>query len=196
MQTHTHACFCDRLAGACITAMCLALPLPSGRFPCSAHAQLPPKCHAAHHDALCHAALDCMQAPEAGGLACTDVTPEGFLFDMGGHVIFSHWDYFDQVRMPSHACMCRQTVACLHGMHGRRLQRVRWLLGIRHGSALGTEERNARAGFHRRLVGHCSHVSSLAAVGCDLAAAHANRWARQPATNTNNVHLPASPCAP
>jgi protoporphyrinogen oxidase len=34
---------------------------------------------------------------EAGGLACTDVTPEGFLFDMGGHVIFSHWDYFDQV---------------------------------------------------------------------------------------------------
>ncbi len=26
-----------------------------------------------------------------------DVTPEGFLFDMGGHVIFSHWDYFDQL---------------------------------------------------------------------------------------------------
>lgn len=38
-----------------------------------------------------------MQAPEAGGLACTDATPEGFLFDMGGHVIFSHWDYFDQL---------------------------------------------------------------------------------------------------
>lgn len=37
------------------------------------------------------------QAEEAGGLACTDVTPEGFLFDMGGHVIFSHWDYFDQL---------------------------------------------------------------------------------------------------
>lgn len=37
------------------------------------------------------------QAPEAGGLACTDVTPENFLFDMGGHVIFSHWDYFDQL---------------------------------------------------------------------------------------------------
>ncbi|KXZ52902.1 hypothetical protein GPECTOR_8g281 [Gonium pectorale] len=36
-------------------------------------------------------------APEAGGLACTDVTKEGFLFDMGGHVIFSHWDYFDQL---------------------------------------------------------------------------------------------------
>jgi len=34
---------------------------------------------------------------EAGGLACTDVTPEGFLFDMGGHVIFSHYDYFDQL---------------------------------------------------------------------------------------------------
>lgn len=39
----------------------------------------------------------CSQASEAGGLACTDVTPEGFLFDMGGHVIFSHWDYFDQL---------------------------------------------------------------------------------------------------
>lgn len=34
---------------------------------------------------------------EAGGLACTDVTAEGFLFDMGGHVIFSHYDYFDQL---------------------------------------------------------------------------------------------------
>jgi protoporphyrinogen oxidase len=34
---------------------------------------------------------------DAGGLACTDTTPEGFLFDMGGHVIFSHYDYFDQL---------------------------------------------------------------------------------------------------
>ncbi|KAF4655654.1 hypothetical protein FOZ61_007459 [Perkinsus olseni] len=34
---------------------------------------------------------------EAGGLACTDETPEGFLFDMGGHVIFSHFDYFDEL---------------------------------------------------------------------------------------------------
>ena len=38
-----------------------------------------------------------LQAPEAGGLACTDVTPEGFLFDMGGHVIFSHYQYFDEL---------------------------------------------------------------------------------------------------
>ncbi|KAF4694896.1 hypothetical protein FOZ62_014994 [Perkinsus olseni] len=34
---------------------------------------------------------------EAGGLACTDETPEGFLFDKGGHVIFSHFDYFDEL---------------------------------------------------------------------------------------------------
>jgi len=34
---------------------------------------------------------------EAGGLACTDTTPEGFLFDMGGHVIFSHFQYFDEL---------------------------------------------------------------------------------------------------
>jgi protoporphyrinogen oxidase len=38
-----------------------------------------------------------MQAAEAGGLACTAVTPQGFLFDMGGHVIFSHWEFFDQL---------------------------------------------------------------------------------------------------
>lgn len=38
-----------------------------------------------------------LQAEEAGGLACTDVTPEGFLFDMGGHVIFSHYQYFDDL---------------------------------------------------------------------------------------------------
>ena len=38
-----------------------------------------------------------VQEPEAGGLACTDVTPEGFLFDMGGHVIFSHYQYFDEL---------------------------------------------------------------------------------------------------
>lgn len=37
------------------------------------------------------------QAEEAGGLACTDITPEGFLFDMGGHVIFSHYQYFDEL---------------------------------------------------------------------------------------------------
>ena len=42
------------------------------------------------------AVLDC-QVDEAGGLACTDVTPEGFLFDMGGHVIFSHYQYFDEL---------------------------------------------------------------------------------------------------
>lgn len=41
--------------------------------------------------------LMCDAFSEAGGLACTDVTPEGFLFDMGGHVIFSHFDYFDQL---------------------------------------------------------------------------------------------------
>ena len=38
-----------------------------------------------------------LKASEAGGLACTDVTPEGFLFDMGGHVIFSHYAYFDDL---------------------------------------------------------------------------------------------------
>lgn len=35
-------------------------------------------------------------AKEPGGLACTDVK-DGFLWDMGGHVIFSHYKYFDQL---------------------------------------------------------------------------------------------------
>ncbi|KZF25248.1 FAD/NAD(P)-binding domain-containing protein [Xylona heveae TC161] len=37
--------------------------------------------------------VDANETP--GGLASTDVTPEGFLFDVGGHVIFSHYKYFD-----------------------------------------------------------------------------------------------------
>ncbi|KAJ1500368.1 hypothetical protein HMI54_010878 [Coelomomyces lativittatus] len=37
--------------------------------------------------------LDAFKEP--GGLASTDLTPEGFLFDVGGHVIFSHYQYFD-----------------------------------------------------------------------------------------------------
>ena len=32
-----------------------------------------------------------------GGLSRTDRTAEGFLFDMGGHVIFSHYRYFDEL---------------------------------------------------------------------------------------------------
>lgn len=32
-----------------------------------------------------------------GGLSSTFTTDEGFLFDLGGHVIFSHYDYFDQL---------------------------------------------------------------------------------------------------
>ncbi|KAK4991921.1 hypothetical protein LTR50_001540 [Elasticomyces elasticus] len=50
------------------------------------------------------ASLQCQDGPSwmivdsnetPGGLASTDVTPEGFLYDVGGHVIFSHYKYFD-----------------------------------------------------------------------------------------------------
>ncbi|KAF2184546.1 UDP-galactopyranose mutase [Zopfia rhizophila CBS 207.26] len=34
--------------------------------------------------------------PKAGGLSATDETPEGFLIDYGGHVVFSHYKYFDE----------------------------------------------------------------------------------------------------
>ncbi|KAI9714942.1 MAG: hypothetical protein M1812_006255 [Candelaria pacifica] len=37
--------------------------------------------------------IDSNETP--GGLASTDITPEGFLYDVGGHVIFSHYQYFD-----------------------------------------------------------------------------------------------------
>ncbi|KAL2042508.1 hypothetical protein N7G274_005001 [Stereocaulon virgatum] len=37
--------------------------------------------------------IDSNETP--GGLASTDTTPEGFLYDVGGHVIFSHFKYFD-----------------------------------------------------------------------------------------------------
>ncbi|CAL00462.1 uncharacterized protein An16g02380 [Aspergillus niger] len=37
--------------------------------------------------------IDANETP--GGLASTDITPEGFLSDVGGHVIFSHYKYFD-----------------------------------------------------------------------------------------------------
>lgn len=35
-------------------------------------------------------------APYAGGLAQTVVDPQGFSWDMGGHVIFSHYEYFSK----------------------------------------------------------------------------------------------------
>jgi protoporphyrinogen oxidase len=38
---------------------------------------------------------------DAGGLASTDTTKEGFLFDVGGHVIFSHYLYFDVSSCPA-----------------------------------------------------------------------------------------------
>jgi protoporphyrinogen oxidase len=41
--------------------------------------------------------LSVSQEPIAGGLAGTDKTAQGFLFDYGGHVIFSHYAYFDDL---------------------------------------------------------------------------------------------------
>ncbi|KAM0312037.1 hypothetical protein ACHAPQ_012297 [Fusarium lateritium] len=48
-----------------------------------------------HLDSVDWLIVDSNKTP--GGLASTDNTPEGFLFDVGGHVIFSHYKYFDDV---------------------------------------------------------------------------------------------------
>ncbi|AAR26880.1 FirrV-1-B5 [Feldmannia irregularis virus a] len=37
------------------------------------------------------------QADKPGGLSCTEETPEGFLVDKGGHVVFSSFQYFDEL---------------------------------------------------------------------------------------------------
>jgi protoporphyrinogen oxidase len=36
-------------------------------------------------------------APEAGGLASSVIDPLGFTWDLGGHIVFSHYRYFDRV---------------------------------------------------------------------------------------------------
>ena len=37
------------------------------------------------------------ELPGPGGLARSEMTPEGFLFDMGGHVTYSNYKFFDNL---------------------------------------------------------------------------------------------------
>src|SRR5689334_4379664 len=37
------------------------------------------------------------QREKVGGLAASETSPNGFLYDTGGHVLFSHYEYFDKL---------------------------------------------------------------------------------------------------
>jgi len=50
----------------------------------------------------------------AGGLASTYCTNEKFLFDLGGHVIFSHFMYFDDLLQYAVGPFSDTTVWCVH----------------------------------------------------------------------------------
>src|SRR5947208_16642115 len=34
---------------------------------------------------------------KVGGLASSETSPNGFTYDIGGHVLFSHYEYFDKL---------------------------------------------------------------------------------------------------
>ena len=34
---------------------------------------------------------------KVGGLASSETSPNGFIYDIGGHVLFSHYEYFDRL---------------------------------------------------------------------------------------------------
>jgi protoporphyrinogen oxidase len=34
---------------------------------------------------------------KVGGLASSETSPNGFIYDIGGHVLFSHYQYFDRL---------------------------------------------------------------------------------------------------
>jgi hypothetical protein len=108
------------------------------------------------------------QADEAGGLACTDVTPEGFLFDMGGHVIFSHYQYFDElldaaVRV---ACLCYHAsvaVSCLvsgaaRGRVGAWRGRTRRRRAAPHGAARTRARRRLRRAARATRAARGAHT--------------------------------------
>src|SRR5687768_15111959 len=37
------------------------------------------------------------QRQKVGGLAASETSPNGFIYDIGGHVLFSHYEYFDKL---------------------------------------------------------------------------------------------------
>lgn len=56
-----------------------------------------------------------------GGLSTTDCTGEGFLFDMGGHVLFSHYPYFDSALDSAGLAWREHVRAAYVYMHGTRI---------------------------------------------------------------------------
>ena len=53
------------------------------------------------------------------GLACTEVDENGFLWDMGGHVVFSHYKYFDELLDLLNQSWCERERVCYVWQLGR-----------------------------------------------------------------------------
>lgn len=60
-------------------------------------------------------------ASHVGGLSMTDCTQAGFLFDMGGHVLFSHYPYFDSALDNAGLAWRNHVRAAYVYMHGTRI---------------------------------------------------------------------------
>lgn len=69
---------------------------------------------------LGHSNFELLEASnKPSGLACTEVDENGFLWDMGGHVVFSHYKYFDELLDVLNQNWCERERVCYVWQFGR-----------------------------------------------------------------------------